>query len=364
MSVTTNTLANLDKARHMLAASRTLPEVKRIRDIAEAAKAYAKAARLGRESQNYAAEISLLASCKAGEILSQLEKSKGGDAKHAAASVAGASEYARTLEETQTPECTARYWQKLAEIPEDERTAYVAEIKANGGEITAAGVLKPFQKARRQKEQESKRAAITNDNTFKPPESQQYTVLLADCPWRYDFAETDNRKIENHYGTLSVEEICNFQVEFEGGLKRKVSEVAAPDAVLFLWATAPKLREALQVMAAWGFEYKTNAVWDKEKIGMGYWFRGQHEHLLVGTRGKISPPEAANRAPSIIRAPRAQHSTKPTKIYEIIEAMYPIAARAEIFAGNEREGWVSFGNQIRNKTNMGGNDPLPLEDAA
>lgn len=111
-------LANLDRARQMLAESRTLPEVKKIRDIAEAAKVYAKAAHLGRESQNYAAEIALLASRKAGEILKQLERDtpKQAGAKKGAASVAGASEYAKTLKETNTPERTAQYWQKLASV--------------------------------------------------------------------------------------------------------------------------------------------------------------------------------------------------------------------------------------------------------
>ena len=65
---------------------------------------------------------------------------------------------------------------------------------------------------------------------------------------------------------------------------------AEPDCVLYMWATAPKLREALQVVAAWGFEYVTNAVWVKDRIGMGYWFRGRHELLLVAKRGAVSPP--------------------------------------------------------------------------
>lgn len=71
---------------------------------------------------------------------------------------------------------------------------------------------------------------------------------------------------------------------------KTLSIPSADNAVLFLWATAPKLKEALEVMEAWGFEYRTNAVWDKEIIGMGYWFRGQHELLLVGVKGEFSPP--------------------------------------------------------------------------
>jgi len=81
--------------------------------------------------------------------------------------------------------------------------------------------------------------------------------------------------------------------------------------VLYLWATAPKLLEAIEVMKAWNFSYKTHAIWDKEKIGMGYWFRGQHELLLVGTKGHFSPPAASLRIPSVIREARnSQQETR------------------------------------------------------
>jgi hypothetical protein len=145
-------LAQLDKARQMLAESRTLSEVKKIRDIAEAAKVYAKAAKLGRETQNIAAEICILATCKAGEILKQLDKSKGGYAKDAAASVAGASEYAKTLEETGTAERTAQYWQKIAEVPEESRAAYFARVHStDNGEITVTGLLRAAPHAEKRK---------------------------------------------------------------------------------------------------------------------------------------------------------------------------------------------------------------------
>src|SRR5690348_444862 len=113
MSPAETSLAKLDQARQMLAEARTLEDVKHVHDLAEAARTYAKAAHLGRESQQYAAEIALLASRKAGSILSQLEKSKGGDGRHHPPdTVAAGSEYAKALEETATPERTARRWQE------------------------------------------------------------------------------------------------------------------------------------------------------------------------------------------------------------------------------------------------------------
>jgi hypothetical protein len=77
--------------------------------------------------------------------------------------------------------------------------------------------------------------------------------------------------------------------------KAVANGAAAKDAVLYLWTVAPRLAAGLRVMEAWGFDYKTCAVWDKEKVGMGYWWRGQHEILMVGTRGKFSPPPQALR---------------------------------------------------------------------
>jgi hypothetical protein len=108
----------------------------------------------------------------------------------------------------------------------------------------------------------------------------RFQLLYADPPWEYDFAQSDSRSIEAHYSPLSTIELCDFVVE-----GRNIQDVPHQDAVLFLWATNPKLSEALQVMRAWGFQYKTNMVWIKPSIGMGYYARQQHELLLIGGRG-------------------------------------------------------------------------------
>jgi N6-adenosine-specific RNA methylase IME4/ParB-like chromosome segregation protein Spo0J len=160
-------------------------------------------------------------------------------------------------------------------------------------------------------------------------------LVLADPPWRYDFAETDSRQIENQYPSATAEEICDMKPETQ------------PDAVLFLWATVAKLREAFEVMDAWGFEYKTSAVWDKEKIGMGYWFRGQHELLLVGTRGKFSPPDESSRVSSVFREPRGKHSAKPVCVYEWLESAFPAAIKLEMFCRSPRAGWKTHGNESK-----------------
>jgi N6-adenosine-specific RNA methylase IME4 len=163
---------------------------------------------------------------------------------------------------------------------------------------------------------------------------KKYQVIYADPPWRYDFSKSNSREIENQYSTMDVDAICSLRVPSD------------QDAVLYLWATAPKLLEALKVMAAWGFTYKTHAIWDKEIIGMGYWFRGQHELLLVGVKGTFSPPLQALRTSSVIRSRRNKHSRKPTEIVELISTWYPDHYKLEMFARQKQDGWDCWGNEV------------------
>lgn len=164
---------------------------------------------------------------------------------------------------------------------------------------------------------------------------QRYPVVYADPPWRYEHSKTVNREIENHYPTMSLDEICALPV----------SDITAPDAILYLWATSPKLEEAMQVVNAWGFTYRTCLVWVKDKIGMGSYARQRHELLLVARRGDIPVPEPENRFDSVIEAPRGEHSAKPAIVYDMIEQMHPEFDKVELFARNKRDNWHSWGNQ-------------------
>lgn len=165
----------------------------------------------------------------------------------------------------------------------------------------------------------------------------KYAVLYADPPWEYQFTETDNRAIENHYPTMTLAEICELPVP----------DITHDHAVLFLWATSPKLAEAMQVLAAWDFDYRTSIVWVKDKIGMGYYVRGQHEMLLIARRGDLPVPAPEDRPPSVVHAPRTTHSTKPPELYEVIEAMYPNLPRIELFSRTYRPGWDAWGLEAR-----------------
>ena len=171
---------------------------------------------------------------------------------------------------------------------------------------------------------------------------KKYQVIYADPPWQYDFSETKSREIENKYPTLTVADIKAIPVK----------EITDTDAILFLWGTAPKLREALDVIQSWGFEYKTHCIWDKKLIGMGYWFRGQHELLLLGTKGSPSIPEPKDRISSVYRESRTEHSAKPHAFYFFIEEMVGGKSKVELFARHKRQGWDTWGNEVPKETQM------------
>ena len=182
------------------------------------------------------------------------------------------------------------------------------------------------------------RASLVAAATFLP--AGKYAVLLADPPWQYDFVEADNRAIENQYPTLTADEIACY----EDATGRPIADLPADDAVLYLWATNPKLTEAVRVMEGWGFRYVTNLVWVKDRVGMGYWARQRHELVLIGVRGHFSPPPEHLRPDSVIEAPRTGHSVKPLAIHDLIDSVWPGAPKVEVFGRATREGWAVFGN--------------------
>ena len=175
----------------------------------------------------------------------------------------------------------------------------------------------------------------------------KYDIIYADPAWRYDFSKSKNRDIENQYPTMSVSEICELPI----------SKITNDNCILYLWATAPKLIEALKVVDAWGFKYKTQAIWDKGSAGIGYWFRGQHEILIVATKGKNSPPKASLRCGSILRYPNQNrlarikgkcnhHSLKPWEVKEMIKRWFPNTKRIELFSREKAEGFDAWGNEV------------------
>jgi N6-adenosine-specific RNA methylase IME4 len=120
---------------------------------------------------------------------------------------------------------------------------------------------------------------------------------------------------------------------------------AAPDWVLFLWATAPMLPQALEVMAAWGFSYRSHFIWEKGRIGLGYGTRNVYELLLIGTRSDVPAPLPGQQLESIIQAPRGAHSGSPMWAPGSLSRCSPTCRGWRCSHARAGEGWDVWGNE-------------------
>jgi N6-adenosine-specific RNA methylase IME4 len=176
-------------------------------------------------------------------------------------------------------------------------------------------------------------------------EGQRFGALLADPPWQFinrtGKIAPEHRRL-SRYGTMSVREIGSLPV----------AELAASTAHLYLWVPNALLPEGLRVLAAWGFEYKSNILWHKirkdggsDGRGVGFYFRNVTELVLFGVRGKNArtlPP--GRRQVNYIATRKREHSRKPDELYGIIESCSR-GPYLEIFARGARDGWAVWGNQ-------------------
>jgi N6-adenosine-specific RNA methylase IME4 len=177
-----------------------------------------------------------------------------------------------------------------------------------------------------------------------------YGAILADPPWSFDVWSKDagnGRSAESHYSTMSMRQIARLPVD----------ELAAKDCVLFMWACWPSIADALKIIDAWGFTYKTCGFdWMKAdntqpnffqddlpaQLGMGYWTRANTEPCLLAVRGKPKRLNADVRMGII--APRREHSRKPEGVHSRVERLVA-GPYLELFARAPRTGWDVWGNQ-------------------
>lgn len=225
----------------------------------------------------------------------------------------------------------------IAKLPPDEQRRL---IESADPKVLRAVIKEKRQEAQNEKkERRVERERELAGNIAALPE-KRYGVILADPEWRFEVFSDEtgqDRAAANHYPTSATDEIA----------ARPIQNIAANDCVLFLWATAPMLPDALRVMQAWGFTYKSHAVWDKQKDGTGYWFRNRHELLLVGTRGDVPAPAMGTQISSIQQSPAYAHSQKPEWALLLIEQLFPNLPKIELNRrGPAREGWDAWGNEV------------------
>jgi N6-adenosine-specific RNA methylase IME4 len=182
----------------------------------------------------------------------------------------------------------------------------------------------------------------------------KYKIIYADPAWNYNSRNNLKTKFGGgamkHYPTMDLKEIKNIPVK----------EMSDKNSVLFLWVTFPKLKEGLEVMEAWGFEYKTLGFsWHKTNkdgslfFGVGSYSKSNCEVCLFGTKGNVGIKEAENKlwvkshkVSSAINAPRERHSKKPDEIRKRIVELFGDIPRIELFARQRHAGWDAWGNEI------------------
>ena len=187
---------------------------------------------------------------------------------------------------------------------------------------------------------------MTPSNDFRQAlRGRRFATILADPPWRFQNRTgkmaPEHRRL-SRYGTMELDDICALPV----------AGAAADPAHLYLWVPNALLPEGLKVMAAWGFDYKSNLVWHKVRKdggsdgrGVGFYFRNVTELCLFGVRGKNARTLAPGRRQVNLTATRKrEHSRKPDEFYDVIEACSP-GPRLELFARGPRKGWTAWGNQ-------------------
>jgi N6-adenosine-specific RNA methylase IME4 len=169
-----------------------------------------------------------------------------------------------------------------------------------------------------------------------------YSIVYADPPWDYNGREQHNtaeanKSASDHYNTATLEDLK----------KIKVASVCAKDCLLFMWTSSPHLEQALELMKAWGFQYKTIAfVWHKQKTNPGYYTVSSVEICLVGKKGIIPSPRGARNIRQFLSEERTEHSKKPDEIRNRIVQMFPTQKKLELFARQRTEGWDVFGNEV------------------
>lgn len=178
---------------------------------------------------------------------------------------------------------------------------------------------------------------------------RKFHTLLVDPPWRFENRTgkmAPEHKRLNRYGTMTTDEICELPV----------SEVMEKTAHIYLWTPNALLPDALKVMSAWGFQYKTNLVWHKirkdggsDGRGVGFYFRNVTELILFGVRGpKARTLDPGRTQVNFLATRKREHSRKPDEQYSLIESCSP-GPYLEMFARGTRPGWTYWGNQAHDE---------------
>jgi len=271
------------------------------------------------------AETLLDAETRLGTLLSEIPKAQGKRTDKELGN-GGVTKY-EAVEELGFNKMTASRFEALAAHPE---AVEAAKARATEEErlVTRQDVFDEIKSAAK-----AEREAVIDEVKNSPivePEGIYRTIVI-DPPWPYDSKyDPESRRVANPYPSMSIEEIGSIHLPCHD------------DCILWLWTTHAFLESAFNILNLWGFTHKATMVWDKEKLGVGYWLRMQCEFVLLASRGK--PEWNSTNIRDIIREPRREHSRKPESFYQMVEKSCP-ANRLDYFSRTKRDGFTSYGNE-------------------
>lgn len=293
-----------------------------------------------REAQDLS-ETLTLAEMRTGELLKAIPKATKGTGanQYKKAEIDTGVENSKTKSETIkelgfTPKQAERM-QTLANNPEIVKEA-IQEARENDDVVSRAFVLGKIKQAKREEHIQKQVEEI--ENGIETPDGL-FDVIAIDPPWNYGTEyNASGRRVANPYPEMTQEELKAIEIP------------AADNCVMFLWTTHKFIWDAKELLDAWGFEYRSMLVWDKQKIGMGNLIRMQCEFCLVGIKGK--PVFKDNHSVrDLISEPRREHSRKPDAFYQLVNDLC-VGRKLDFFSREPREGWCSYGNDTE-KFRMG-----------
>lgn len=343
-------LVKYEAACRAIADAKAVDEVKSVMDKSKALALYARQAK-NKGLEIDAAEIRMRAERRLGEMIVNQKETVGLNRGAADGGKRESPRGAFTEPRNTLPKLAdvgidkklSSTAQKMAAVPEEKFEEMVGEWRervAQENQRVTLNLLREGDKAQRRAEKEQ-----TLAGKIAALPDQKFGVILTDPPWTFEVRSDKglDRSASNHYPTMTIDDIINLDVP----------SIAADNCILFMWATSPLLPDALSVMSAWGFEYKSHCVWVKDKIGTGYWFRSQHEILLIGTKGRIPAPVPGTQWSSIVHAPVGVHSEKPATFHEMVEHYFPTLPKLEMHCrGKGRPNWATWGLEAENEENI------------
>ena len=327
-------LALVREAWGLLTKAETIDEIKDIRDKALAMSCYLQKRKASLGAQNTAMELAIHADFEAAIRWKDEPKNSGAVPQPSRFAVQTAS--AATAEQLGIAKHDISRWKALSTLTREDVDAYIEATRSASVKVSLRGLVRH---AKRLKVRESPRPMAVGPKVAGNlrefiERGERFGTIYADPPWQYGNQGT-RAATDDHYVTMTVPEIC----------AEPVREVAAENAHLHLWTTNGFLREAFDVMEAWGFKYKSCFVWCKPQMGIGNYYRVSHEFLLFGVRGDC--PFQMRDAMSWGVHDRLEHSRKPAAIREMVEKVSP-GPYLEMY-GRELRPWTPwsvYGNQV------------------